>query len=136
MLGNPQNGYVCNQRAPYGATFKGSKADKCFFGGSMAPCNFSDGKTIYFFHFLVNHRVNLKDRRIRGSPSSHPQVPPLHSKWHGQTKRTAGVSCQGTGHEGNLEFCTSWPFPALTPTHECMDIISHTHTHIWLTCFC
>lgn len=86
MLGNPQNGYVCNQRAPYGATFKGSKADKCFFGGSMAPCNFSDGKTMYFFHFLVNHRVNLKDRRIRGSPSSHPQVPPLHSKWHGQTK--------------------------------------------------
>lgn len=66
--------------------FKGSKADKCFFGGSMAQCNFSDGKTIYFFHFLVNHRVNLKDRRIRGSPSSHPQVPPLHSKWHGQTK--------------------------------------------------
>lgn len=49
-------------------------------------------------------------------------------------RRTAGVSCQETGHEGNWEFCTSWLFPAPTPTHA--HGCNFKHTQIGLACFC
>lgn len=51
MLGNPQMDMSVTRGPHMEPRFKGSKADKCFFGGSMAPCNFSDEKQYTFFIF-------------------------------------------------------------------------------------